>query len=135
MWIELDKTKRMAQITATTTINNPYQADQSFINQSINKTSPTTTSAKLSSKALMKSPNRADTFGSDTTAASTSSKLTWKSTTSSQTQSNKNKNKTYKPKKPKAQTVQFSDVGRHSNQWLFNDMSISDAVKTLFGKK
>ncbi|CAK1365042.1 uncharacterized protein RHO25_009904 [Cercospora beticola] len=80
----------------------------------------------------MKSPNRADTFGSDTTAASSSSKLTWKSTTSSQTT---NKNRAYKPKKPKAQTVQFSDVGRHSNQWLFNDMSISDAVKTLFGKK
>ncbi|PPJ50248.1 hypothetical protein CBER1_04875 [Cercospora berteroae] len=141
MWIGLDKTKRMAQITATTAINSPYQANQSFIVPSKQQTEPpqtssTTTPKQHSSTALMKSPNRADTFGSDTTAFSTSSKFTWNSTTSSQTQSNANKkNKTYKPKKPKAQTVQFSDVGRHSNQWLFNDMSISDAVKTLFGKK
>ncbi|KXT15374.1 hypothetical protein AC579_2205 [Pseudocercospora musae] len=42
--------------------------------------------------------------------------------------------KASKPKskpKPKAQSGTFSDVGRHSNQWLFNNLSITDAVKTL----
>ncbi|KAF2214030.1 hypothetical protein CERZMDRAFT_96057 [Cercospora zeae-maydis SCOH1-5] len=78
----------------------------------------------------MKSPTRADTFGSENSASSTSSKLTWRSTFSPT-----NKNHACKTKKLKAQTVQFSDVGRHSNQWLFNNMSISDAVKAVFGKK
>ncbi|KAM3416320.1 hypothetical protein BST61_g7925 [Cercospora zeina] len=101
--------------------------------------SPTTSEAlpvfseKPSTASSMQSPKRAETFNSEKSALSTSSKLTWKST-SSQT----NKHQAYKPKKPKKpkyQTVQFSDVGRHSNQWLFNDMSFSDAVKTILGRK
>lgn len=36
--------------------------------------------------------------------------------------------------KRRTQSHTFSDCGRHSNRWLFNDMSITDAVKTIFEK-
>jgi hypothetical protein len=29
----------------------------------------------------------------------------------------------------------FMQCGRHSNQWLFNDMSLVDMAKSVFGKK
>jgi hypothetical protein len=29
----------------------------------------------------------------------------------------------------------FMQCGRHSNQWLFNDMSLMDMAKSVFGKK
>ncbi|EME45801.1 hypothetical protein DOTSEDRAFT_71477 [Dothistroma septosporum NZE10] len=36
--------------------------------------------------------------------------------------------------KQRAQSTPFSDCGRHSNQWLFNNVSLTDCVKTLFEK-
>jgi hypothetical protein len=41
---------------------------------------------------------------------------------------------TRKAKKPKARTQSqtFSDCGRHSNKWLFNDVSITSKVKKIF---
>lgn len=41
--------------------------------------------------------------------------------------------KTAKPK-ARAQSTTFSDCGRHSNQWLFGNVSITDSVKSLFEK-
>lgn len=29
----------------------------------------------------------------------------------------------------------FMQCGRHSNQWLFNDISIKETAKSLFGRK
>jgi hypothetical protein len=29
----------------------------------------------------------------------------------------------------------FMQCGRHSNQWLFNDMSLMDMAKSVFGRK
>jgi hypothetical protein len=29
----------------------------------------------------------------------------------------------------------FMQCGRHSNQWLFNDMSFKDMAKSVFGRK
>ncbi|KAI5362290.1 hypothetical protein Slin15195_G059410 [Septoria linicola] len=82
----------------------------------------------------MNPPSRASTFGSDDfdtqSRVSTASSRHTESATGSQA-----KKKSHKPKKHRAQSQTFSDVGRHSNQWLFNDMSLTDAVKTLFNKK
>ena len=79
-------------------------------------------------------PSRASTFGSEdndiNSRKSTASSVRSWSPTAAQAKATKSKTK-----KPKVQSQTFSDVGRHSNQWLFNDMSITDAVKTLFGKK
>jgi len=39
-----------------------------------------------------------------------------------------------KQEKQRPQRQTFTECGRHSNQWLFNNVSISQAVKTLFEK-
>lgn len=39
-----------------------------------------------------------------------------------------------KPEKQRPQRQTFTECGRHSNKWLFNNVSISQAVKTLFEK-
>lgn len=41
---------------------------------------------------------------------------------------------THKPEKRKVRTQSqtFSDCGRHSNQWLFNNRSITNTIKKIF---
>ncbi|CZT24018.1 uncharacterized protein RCC_09735 [Ramularia collo-cygni] len=39
-----------------------------------------------------------------------------------------------KPEQSRPQRQTFTDCGRHSNRWLFNNVSISQAIKTLFEK-
>ena len=83
----------------------------------------------------MHPPSRTSTMSSNdiemkSVRSSSSSVRSWSPPRSQTTQAASKPKPKPKPK-PRAQSGTFSDVGRHSNQWLFNNMSITDAVKTL----
>lgn len=113
----------------------PSQTNQ--LNSHSNKGDPTSPGKKHSLadkiKDEMNPPSRSNTSSSgesEVKSVRSSSSSVRSQSPPRKTTSTKNKTNP----KPRAQSHTFSDVGRHSNQWLFNNMSITSAVKTLFEK-
>lgn len=104
-------------------ISFPHDDKHSFAEMAREKIQSLSRSSTLNSEDAQMKDARPST-SSSRSSASPKSQPSRKSTTPPKT----------KPTKPRASSGTFSDCGRHSNQWLFNNVSITDAVKTIFEK-
>lgn len=126
--------RRMPTVLSNDKSNDPnnHYSEKEHV-PSIDKHSTTTTiSDKLREK--MSSLSRSSTSSSSGSFDMKNVRASVDSIRSAPKPASTSSPKASKPK-PRPQSTTFSDCGRHSNKWLFNDFSVSDSVRGLFSER